>query len=161
MNVSIVDTSQLFGPDLNGSTYSTRIENKHDMQVAYAFLKPISERRSVDGEDGDILSWNPKTETYQRQREWYENGFQVPEDVSLSEDAVGVLSTVRGVTRDSDENPSIELYLPPLDEGSIRHIKQELVTEHGIIATQGGGREPLLVADEDSVTTLQQYEHDW
>lgn len=156
-----IDASQLLGAEVNGDTYSCIIDDKRDIQETYTFLHPIAEYRSVDGEDENILSWRPKTDTYERHREWRENGFRVPEDLHLSDKALGVLTDVRGVSRESDDSTSIELYTPVLDEDDARRLKQSLLIDHDVIATHGIGRDPLLVKDEESVETLKSFQREW
>lgn len=157
----IIDGSQMLGASINGDTYSTIIDDTMGIQIAYHFLKPMAEWRSVDGSDKNVLSWRPEKESWQRHREWRESGFHIPEDVSLSEDALGVLTDVRGVSRDSGDQTFIEIYTPPLDAQDCRHLKQHLLVDHDVIATQGEGRDPLLVEDNESVETLKSFQLQW
>lgn len=154
----IVDASQLLGAEITGDTYSTVIDDTISIQIAYHFLGPMSEYRSVDGDEENILSWRPDKETWQRHREWRESGFRVPRDLSLSEDAIGVLIAVRGVTRDASDGEIIEIYLPPLTPTDARRIKHELLIEHDIKAVAGEGRAPLLIEDPESVEKAQSFQ---
>jgi len=153
-----IDGAMLVGFNINKNTLSTRVDDSMGAQELYCYLEPVAEYRSIDEPDDDyILSWRPYSELYPRVREWREDGFIVPEDVSISEDTLSLLASVNASEYETDEGEIMEMSLPPMSKDGSSLVKQELICRHGIIAIGGYGIEPLRL-DEEATETIHRVE---
>lgn len=156
MTLEQVDGAHLIGFELNGDTFTTSISDSITAQKTYHYLKPVAEYRSIDQPNADyILSWRPRPQVYPRIREWREDGFRVPEDVTISAPSLSLLAELNGVELDTGEGTVTEIATPPFDAESARRVKQELICQHDIITTSGEGTQPLRL-DEDATDDLHQ-----